>query len=1020
MNGKTIAGGMLTMLAVLSLSAQNLVVNSGFEEDSQKWQTPKWILQSANGSTYIKGITDAKNSQGPVGQKSLRINHVQGKYRSYLTLEENLKLDPKLRNYTLSCWVRSEAKDWTLGKALGILEFHAFFQGKGKANLTKSIVTPWNKTLPEWTHFSVDFTVPAGYDSVKFLLKYTGDKNGTATFWIDNLYCGPKVEKKAEPGVVKKETAALSGIPSAPHGGIYYPGEEISYRIKPGKNIPAGKRAELTWQVFDFEGAKLAEGRTSVMTESTLNFKLPLPKDFLGYYTVRAELSMEGKHCGSGLFSGFLIEPLNGKADPFFSNRSCSSVEKYRRMGFGAKLLTPGSGITWSSQIEKGKNNFKWYDELLKKHRAEGYENIYANTYFTNYVILPGYSRKEYRLKLKSGIDPFTESDYEDYRWFCREAISRYGNTIREWRVNDEIGLTRHNNIFVIEQYPKFGKIFSEELRKLHPEAKLYAGGLIFGDPHSSEYLPLIWEKIKDSVDGLCVDMYSQGAGIGIGQNYLGPEQLGMRERILRTLRVTGAKVFVNDETGSAIQKNLPLNHELLRDYAVKNARIITVAKSIDEVKSWMQFLIEDAPSAWNVIYDYAAWKGGNPRPHAFTLALMARELAFAEKAVEVRPNSLVYAYVFQRKGKSLLAIWSLGKETVSAKLDMPSAWSGHMLSGRKVSGKKGANILHLNDRPLYLELDAPQKRVVKAVREGHYVIPELSLSANRKFGNIVNVFIENRTARKIEADIAFSGSAAKRVPLPPMAETRIEFESAPGREWKIEATANGVKYTEKKEEELLPVERLLAPPALDGTLHGFEKVKPIILNSSSSLQPIDAAAWGYWTGPEDFSAKLYLAYDKDYFYIAADVLDDVQVSRFGGPMIWNQDCLQFAFDTENDSFDPKKDTGGYHPDDREFCMALTPEGPQNFCYTAPEGLRGRTVPDKVFVRHRNGRTVYGARIPWRYFGKLTPEPGSVFGFNAVFFDLDDPKGVISYRMEISPGISNGKSPAYFKRFQLK
>ena len=36
MNGKTIAGGMLTMLAVLSLSAQNLVVNSGFEEDSQK------------------------------------------------------------------------------------------------------------------------------------------------------------------------------------------------------------------------------------------------------------------------------------------------------------------------------------------------------------------------------------------------------------------------------------------------------------------------------------------------------------------------------------------------------------------------------------------------------------------------------------------------------------------------------------------------------------------------------------------------------------------------------------------------------------------------------------------------------------------------------------------------------------------------------------------------------------------------------------------------------------------------
>lgn len=996
----------------------NLIQNSSFEEEFGKnWKTPSWVSKSNDKDRYVDARIDETTSQGAVGTKSMRIDSEPGK-NAWLPYSEVPGIIPAgLKEATLSIWTKTAG--WEKGNK-GRLEVMVTLHGKDKKSIMNGIITPWDKILPDWTNYKIDFQILDGYETWSALIKFSGMKTTAGKVWIDNVYFGPKLKQAP---VMKGEKIAelVRGVHVAPHGGIYYPGEPLAHEFHFRNIKDPGSKVMLTWRINDFDGNMIASGTQEASLERKIQLSPVLPSDYRGYYILKLELTQNGKFVANGTFSGMVVDKQE-KCDPFFSARACSTFEKFVRMGFGSRVMEPGSSIVWTIERQKGKYDWTIKDTRLKNALDAGYTDLYAHTSFTNYACIPGYLRKEYDAKLKAGVDPYTADDYEDYRKFCRAAIERYGKYITSWRVPDEIMLTRYHNKFAQAQYYKFCRIFYEELKKQYPNTPLYAGGAFFGDEKYADLKRDVWDKIKDSVDGLCIDAYPHGISVGVGQNYLGPEQIKLRERYLKTFEITGVKAFVNEETGSGIQRDLALDSNELREFAIINARMVIVCKSMNQVKAWTWFLVEDAKSAWNGNYDYAMWKEYNPRPHAATYALVTRQLAFAQDGIEVKPHADIYSYVFNRKGKTLLTIWALSKDLVDAKIDMPSDWTAVDLMGKHFSGKKGESSFKLNDRPYFIELSVPQKDVADAVAKGCYAMPQISLGMNRKDGSTMNVFVQNKTNSELEAEVSLNGSAAQMLKLPPLANVPVPFECKPGKiPLKAAAQVGKVKYELTRPEELYMVERLDHAPAMDGTLKGFENVTPIVFDKSDTLKPIDAAAWGYWTGPKDASAKIYLAYDKNYFYIAADVLDDVHITRASDQMIWNQDCLQYGFDTENDAFDIQSAHGGYSPDDREFCMALTPKGPQNFCYTAPLELAGKPVPDLVNIKELpGGRMIYEARIPWSYLGKLGPKPGSVFGFNIVMFDIDQKDGSVPYYMELSPGIADGKNPAYFKRFILK
>jgi hypothetical protein len=109
----------------------------------------------------------------------------------------------------------------------------------------------------------------------------------------------------------------------------------------------------------------------------------------------------------------------------------------------------------------------------------------------------------------------------------------------------------------------------------------------------------------------------------------------------------------------------------------------------------------------------------------------------------------------------------------------------------------------------------------------------------------------------------------------------------------------------------------------------------------------------------------------------------------------------------------------GYDPDDSEFGIALTPKGPQTFQWSGSPDGAGRFPPGaQLAVKRVDDTTVYEWTVPWELL-KLAPQPGRVFGFNAVFLDVDQKGKTARYWMGLTPGICGGKDPAAFHDFVL-
>jgi hypothetical protein len=170
------------------------------------------------------------------------------------------------------------------------------------------------------------------------------------------------------------------------------------------------------------------------------------------------------------------------------------------------------------------------------------------------------------------------------------------------------------------------------------------------------------------------------------------------------------------------------------------------------------------------------------------------------------------------------------------------------------------------------------------------------------------------------------------------------------------------------------------------------------------------------WSGPDDLSAKIGVAYDEKRLYLAVDVTDDQHVQPETGSEVWKGDGIQFAVD-----FDPTRRLPPAAPHQvAEIGLALGAKGPEVFRWTpfGPEGAQG-PITDKVsFAAVRTGtHTVYEAAIPWETL--LAPPDwrppatgGTVVGFALVVND-NDGSGRKGW-LQLFGGIGYGKDPTKY------
>ncbi len=154
------------------------------------------------------------------------------------------------------------------------------------------------------------------------------------------------------------------------------------------------------------------------------------------------------------------------------------------------------------------------------------------------------------------------------------------------------------------------------------------------------------------------------------------------------------------------------------------------------------------------------------------------------------------------------------------------------------------------------------------------------------------------------------------------------------------------------------------------------------------------------WSGTEDLSANVYMAYDDHYFYWAAKVTDNHHTPVSGSTM-WRGDSIQFAFSPD----------GTYGP---EYGINYMDE--QAHLWRFSEGNAEAGVEQITAAAVQDGNTTfYEVRMPWNTI--YTEKPEKLLPFSLLLNDNDGAgrRGWIEW----TPGIGKAKSPASHGKVHL-
>ncbi|MBM4143887.1 MAG: hypothetical protein FJ225_09910 [Lentisphaerae bacterium] len=197
-------------------------------------------------------------------------------------------------------------------------------------------------------------------------------------------------------------------------------------------------------------------------------------------------------------------------------------------------------------------------------------------------------------------------------------------------------------------------------------------------------------------------------------------------------------------------------------------------------------------------------------------------------------------------------------------------------------------------------------------------------------------------------------------------------------------------------------------PPRLDGAPDGWGE--PVaVMNTPASMFPVYFRFVPYdfygikppWQGPQDLSATVYMAADKEALHIAATVSDDRHINTQNYDGIPAGDAIQIGL----------VNAQGIH---WNAALALTTNGVAFHQYAGAGNALIETVECAV-TRNEAGIMRYGMRLPLASIGLKT---GDEFAFNILILDSDDGKSV-RYWLRPGPGIEYPWRTALYPRFVL-
>lgn len=860
-----------------------------------------------------------------------------------------------------------------------------------------------------------------------------------------------KAEKQLN-GAVRIKAFYPNGV-----SGFFLPKEELSFTAA----LESGSPCEGEILLYDYQG-NLLHSRRFASTGKAVTVRFPAPGRN-GYFPAVCK-AWQGKTLCAENHAGAIVMPETARRDPWFglnhNGISRQLRDGYIRLGIG----TVGIGFV-SYHIDLiGKGSLDAY----LKERAKRYDWIVRDPAFRCYGAIstsfkgrsvssnfaaPDPGTQEVARAIAEDFFPATEAILRRTREMSRRVAEYYKDKITEWHAGEEIDASCNTSpprggtvSGTLTACILMGKQIYRGVKAGNPDAKVHVLGIAGGDWRAQPQFPLSKTILKDlgkCFDGVFIDAYT-GNWNSVNSPAMSPEEgnlLGyLTDSALLSASYGRPCSVLNAERGYAsnyFEAPASANNRQLADYTARSLIIARGAPCSGYIifkamtPTYPQRVRRDPDKAGNGFWDCDLWRAvcdenGKtvpvPKPMCLAVAVAARQLAFTKFTARIIPGNGVQISIFEReKGGSLAAVWTTGRELdMVCKLPAGTVLTDFQGNERRLSAQ---NTLKVSSSPFYLRSDRPAAALQKALAAASYPVKVPAVGEGRLIAaDRMLIQIVNKSSNVLTGTLVLPDGVRSEVKLKPF-ELGHFIRSVPKKPGNAVLELAGRKIPIPLDLSCTVLPQLKTPPQFNGSGSWMKPLPCIELKVPDHVTPKRALQWElglFRNDGTDIHVKLHPAWDRNYFYLGAEVHDRIHLQRYADQSIWKNDALQFALSTRFDSVKAELGTHAernrYGLKDFNFGAALS--GKTTVFYSWSKAFRG-FVGFPAKVTRKGETTLYEIAVPWSKLG-FSPAPGKAVRFSALVMNTDSPdQESAPYHLDFGGGIAGKEDISLLNTFIL-
>lgn len=818
----------------------------------------------------------------------------------------------------------------------------------------------------------------------------------------------------------------LSAAPTVRYG-LYMPGTAPEFKVVLFNDAPEKRASKLQWQIRNYKRDVIGKGERTVALNAGegTDFVLPVPHGFR-HYTLSVSLRAPGQPEQTNVVSASVVEDLkNLKGNEFFGGcpiegdnppnlRDILEINKRLGMSFNVNYHT---GYQSRAPKDWRTHNPQWrmIENVVNFNRQYGFETL-----LTNYDPFPAGTKRD-----AGGGEIVTPEIEHDVYEYHRELASRFKGKIKYFETFAEY--LKSPLKAKAAAADKVIRAAYRGIREGNPEAVFCAIGENKMDQGMllSKMEELFKHGTLEHMDYISLHPYD------LGDRAVTHDTLKKFRALIRKYNHGKDKKIFGTEAGRGAADSLYYDDinaeslfydryvtELQQAEFIVRSNILMFADGMF-LKNAVFYPYNGKVTSRNTMYHFViADNGIYPKTVFPATANMIGRLSGSvpEGEFEQRDANGLQGYFFRKNGKLFAALWiySPDHRVRNAVLNVPAAKiEAFNLVGEKIGLQGGSKtVLALSEGPVYLyPKDLPETEFLSALRNCKVENPSVTLKIGKNNALVAEIF--NDTLSELSGRLILSPEGSPK-----------EFRISAGKKQRFDIPFGNRKTPETYSAEIdtgkgrfksnglrpLFCRKAGKKPRIDGNLEEFRHVPGIRLGTEHQVSLYQAKI----RDAADLGAVVKFLYDDKFFYIAAEVTDDIHNVPHDRPgMLWANDALQLMFVMSGDL---------KHASSRdilELAVSDTGQGPRISTTLLEQKLELSRI--EKAVKRTEGKTFYELAIPWDVLKKgFKPDHSVNPGFNLAVSDNDGNTEISKMpklkgyekSLQMSKGLVDSKNPS--------